>query len=106
MTTGYASKFDAATNLNVTDTRNKARPSTEVGRMRARRATEPMTTTDLQGQDGPLADQTAGSTNSRSASNTKRNLNERGAMSSMHTPRFSHMQRNMSSFISLDRSDI
>jgi len=56
VTTGHASKFDAATNLNVTDARSKARPSTEVGRMRARRATEPMMTTDIQGQDGPLAD--------------------------------------------------
>ena len=47
-------KFDAqVANLSAAGqaARQKARPSTEVGRMRGRRATEPVATTDLTDED-------------------------------------------------------
>ena len=47
-------KFDTqVANLNAAGqaARQKARPSTETGRMRGRRATEPMATTDITDED-------------------------------------------------------
>ncbi len=95
---GTISHFEAAQNLNMQDLGKKTRPSTEVGRTRGRRQTEPVSTTDM---SGDCPEQTTAMTQSKGKADRS---SYRIAASSMHTPRFSVTHRNDRSTNSLEMS--
>lgn len=99
---GTISHFEAAQNLNMQDLGKKTRPSTEVGRTRGRRRTEPVSTTDMSGE---CPEQTTAVTQSKGKADGGRS-SYRIAASSMHTPRFSVTHRNDRSTNSLEMSTI
>lgn len=98
-------KFDVSSNPNVLEARSKTRPSTEVGRHRSRRATEPMAgVASTANVTGDYPDLTTNNSVSPSKNATMKAQSSFRIATSSHTPRFSMKNQTASSLISLERS--